>query len=83
MIPNAFTSGASMHAISPSRDFRNTVDPSQLTKAIYLGPTTGVAFNVTNPVTEQAVTFRTGGTMLPVQTFAAVAVTGFEVVYLY
>lgn len=71
------------HAQAPSRDFRTTVDGWQITRALYVAPTTGQSFTVRNPTTGEDVTFYTGGVVLPVQTDGAVTITGHAVVYLY
>jgi hypothetical protein len=76
--PNAYPK-----AEQPSRDFRNTVDVTQVTRALYVAPTTGEAFTVTNPTTGDDVTFYTDGHLIPVQTQDPVTITGHAVVYLY
>jgi hypothetical protein len=75
--------GQALHSISPSRDFRSTVDASRFTKALYIAATGGVAYNIRNEITETNVQFRTAGRILPVATKTAVTITGFDVVYLY
>ena len=70
-------------AQQPSRDFRNVADVTQLTRGLYIAPTTGESFTIANPITGDDVTFYTGGDVIPVQTDEAVTVTGHAVVYLY
>ncbi len=72
-----------LNAMSPSMDFRTTVDTSRYTKAVYLAADTGTDFNIYNELEAGAVSFTTGGQVIPVRTKTAITATGFNVVYLY
>lgn len=76
--------GQALHLMTPSRDFRTTVNTAEFTKALYIAEDAGATtFNIYNEITEANVSFKTGGIVLPVQTKAAVTISGYSVVYLY
>lgn len=79
--------GDSVSAAAPSYDFRNNVDTSRFTKAIYIVDSTATpTFEVANEFAaapDDSVTFRLGGQILPVRTKTAVTVTGYDVIYFY
>jgi len=72
-----------VRAYQPTPHFRNTVDVMQLTRGLYVAPTTGETFTVRSPHTDEDVTFYTGGDVIPVQTQDPVTIPGHAVVYLY
>jgi len=78
------TEKQAVHAMSPSLDFRSTVDTARYTKAVYLASTAdGDSFDVHNEVTDADITFVTGGAFYPLRTKTAITLASYTVIYLY
>jgi hypothetical protein len=72
-----------IRSMSPSGDFRTTVDTTRGTKAIALAATTGTQFTAPNKATAGNITFRAPFQVLPIEVWGAVTITGYDVLYLY
>jgi len=72
-----------IYAMSPTYDFRATVDVTRHTKAIYMVLSTNVAATVPNSITAGNITVRVGGQFYPLRVKAAVTIAGYDVIYCY